>query len=165
MHDTMRTIHLVPLLLVGLACSGPVPDTIDDRGSSSVRDSVLAEIERYYDALSARDWDRFADHFWAGATITTVWQPPGETAPRVVASTIPEFVRRAPEGPDSREIFEERMTGARTRINGNLAQVWATYHARFGDPGAIMEWDGIDAFTLIRHNGRWRIVSLAFAAE
>jgi hypothetical protein len=36
------------------------------------------------------------------------------------------------------------------------------YRARFGDSEAIAEWQGIDAISLLRHGGRWRIVSLAF---
>jgi len=39
---------------------------------------------------------------------------------------------------------------------------WARYTARFGDPGSVRTWKGIDAFTLMRHEGRWRIVSLAY---
>jgi hypothetical protein len=126
---------------------------------------VLAELRSYYRDLSERHWGRFAAHFWDGATITTVWQPPGAAAPGVVSTTVPEFVAAAPEGPDSREIFEESMLDARIRVVGGLAQAWVRYHARFGDPGTVQEWQGVDAFTLMRHDGRWRIVSLAFQGE
>lgn len=131
----------------------------------SLRNEVLAELERYYADFSARDWDRFSSHFWPGATITTVWQPPGEEEDRVVVTPVPEFVARAPEGPGSREIFEERMLEAEVRVSGGLAQAWARYRARFGDPGEVSEWDGTDAFTLLKHDGRWKIVSLVFAPE
>ncbi len=135
----------------------PVPD--------SVRSEVLEFLASYYDAFSDREWGRFAEHFWPGATITTVWQPPGEPGPRVVVTTVPEFVEQAPAGPGSREIFEERMLSAEVRARGNLALVYAKYRARFGDPGDVMEWEGVDAFTLLEHDGEWRIVSLAFAPE
>ena len=133
--------------------------------ADSVRADVLAFLESYYAAFSDRDWDRFAAHFWPGATITTVWQAPGEPAPRVTVTTVPEFVRQAPEGPGSREIFEERMLAADLTVRGTLAQVFTRYQARFGDPGAVAEWDGIDAFSLLVHDGQWRIVSLSFASE
>jgi len=126
---------------------------------------VLAEVESYYAALSERDWSCFADHFWPGATLTTVWRPPDEPDRRVHVSTVPEFVERAPEGPGSRAVFQERMLGAEVRIQGDLAQVWARYAARFGDPGDITEWKGVDAFTLVRHDGRWRIAALAYVPE
>lgn len=134
------------------------------RDTAPVADSaVLAELRRYYADFSARDWERFADHFWPGATLTTVWQPPGEPAPRVVTTTVPEFVRQAPQGPGSQPIFEERMTSAETRVSGDLAQAWATYEVRFGSPDSVATWRGMDAFTLVRHDGRWRIASLAWA--
>lgn len=126
---------------------------------------VLAELRSYYRDLSARAWGLFDGHFWEGATITTVWQPPGADAPGVWYTTVPEFVAAAPDGPDSREIFEETMLDARIRVSGGIAQAWVRYHARFGDPGAVREWEGVDAFTLMRHDGQWRIVSLAFWSD
>ena len=72
------------------------------------------------------------------------------------------FIARAPQGPDSKPIFEERLTGVVVRSHGNLAQAWATYTARFGEPGNVATWEGIDAFTLLRHDGTWRIVSLSY---
>lgn len=126
---------------------------------------VLAEVRAYYADFSARDWDAFAQHFWPGATIATIWTPPGESENRVVTQTIPEFVAMAPAGPGSKPIFSERMLDARVEVHGDLAQVWATYAAEFGEPGDVATWRGIDAFTLMRHRGRWRIASLAFTAD
>jgi hypothetical protein len=127
--------------------------------------AVVAELAAYYRALSARDWDAFADHFWPGAALSTVWQPPGEDSARVVITSIPDFVRQAPQGPGSRAIFEERMIDAQVVTFRDLAQAWVRYRARFGDPGEVSEWEGMDAFTLVRHGGRWRIVGLAFLGD
>ncbi len=135
--------------------------TADPAAESDVR----AALESYYDAFSDRDWSRFAGHFWPGATLTTIWMPPGESAERVVATSVPAFVEQAPLGPGSREIFEERMTSARIAVHGDLAQAWARYEARFGDRGEVIEWSGIDAFTLMRHDGEWRITSLAYVSD
>jgi hypothetical protein len=134
-------------------------------GGVAERHAVTAELERYYADLSARDWPAFAEHFWPGATITTSWQPPGEPAIRGDVQTVEDFVAQAPEGPGSRAIFEEWMLESEVRVAGNLASAWVRYGARFGDPGDVMEWTGVDAFSLLRCAGRWRIVSLAFAAE
>ena len=127
--------------------------------------AVRAELEAYYADFSARDWDAFASHFWPGATITAAWQAPGTDSVAVVTSTVEEFVAAAPMGPGSREIFEEWMTDATIVATGSLAQAWVTYGARFGDPGDVMEWQGIDGFTLMQLGGRWRITSLAFAPD
>ncbi len=129
------------------------------------RDEIHQFLESYYEAFSARDWELFESHFWLGATMTTIWAPIGELNERVVASTVPEFVEQAPLGPGSREIFEERMDSVEILFDGNLAICWARYNARFGDPGDIVEWEGTDAFTLIRFDGEWKISSLAFLAD
>ena len=134
----------------------------DIGGDTARRDSVVAELTRYYASFSARDWEAFADHFWPGATLTTVWQPPGAPASEVETITVPVFVERAPAGPGSKPIFEERMDSVRVRLLGNLAQAWAFYSARFGDSTSVATWRGVDAFTVMSHEGRWRIASVAF---
>lgn len=138
------------------------PQSVPPDATEAARAEILDALERYYADFSSRDWDAFASHFWPGATLTAVWQPPGAEAPRVVVTGLDEFIARAPQGPGSREIFEERMLDAKVLTHGNLAQVWARYEARFGDPGEITEWRGIDAFTLMKHDGEWRIVSLSY---
>ena len=129
------------------------------------RETVLEELRAYYADFSERDWNKFSDHFWPDAILSTLWQPPGEKAERVWVTSVPDFVRQAPAGPGSKEVFEEKMTGADVRVQGNLAQVWARYEARFGDPGEIEKWSGIDSFLLLKHGGRWRIIALAYAPE
>jgi hypothetical protein len=39
------------------------------------------------------------------------------------------------------------------------------YEAKFGEPGALMNWCGVDRIILLLHQGRWRTVSLAYAPE
>lgn len=156
----MRAGFLFSILLFLLGCVSS-----REGSQNAARAQVLDALHRYYADLSARDWEKFADHFWPRATITTIWQPQGESASRVFASTVPEFVAAAPQGPGSKPIFEERMLDAEIRISGTLAQVWARYAARFGEPGNIMEWTGVDAISLLHHEGRWRMVSLTFASD
>lgn len=129
------------------------------------RAAVRAELEAYYEDLSARDWEAFRDHFWPDATLATVWRPPGEDRERVETITVEEFIERAPRGPGSKEIFEERMLSLEVQLSLPVAQARARYAARFGDPGNVREWKGTDVFTLVRHEQRWRIVSVAYAAD
>lgn len=135
-----------------------VPDTV-------ALGEVRLELERYYSDLSARDWTAVASHFWEGATLVTVRQPPGEPAPRVLMLTLPEFIRQAPAGPGSLPVFEKRLVGMEARMHGDLAQVWARYEARAGRPDSLRTWRGVDAFTLMRHEARWRIVTLAYSGD
>ncbi len=161
-----KSTAVLVVLVLAMACrieEHPVrapadPDVAEQAG-------VVAELEAYYRDFSARDWEAFASHFWPGADVTTAWQPPGETAVRVVVTPVPEFVAQAPSGPGSREIFEETMLDATVTIAGDLAQAWVRYRARFGDAGNVAEWEGIDAFILLRLNGVWKIVELAFVPE
>jgi len=150
------------LTLAPSACSresqGRYSDPVEER-------AVRAMLEQYYSDFSSRDWEACARHFWPGADLTTVWQPAGEDQERVIATPIDDFVSQAPQGPGSREIFEERMIEAHIRIFNNLAQAWVRYEMRFGDPGEVAEWEGVDAFALLKHGGRWRIASLVFASE
>lgn len=146
-----------------LTASCTAPGAVE-QGTSPEIQEVRSAVESYYEAFSDRDWERFAEHFWPGAVLTTIWAPPGAESEAVVATTIPDFVAQAPEGPGSREIFEERPTRIEVRVEAGLAQVWAGYRARFGDPGEVMEWEGVDAFTLLRHEGEWRITSIAYVA-
>ena len=164
-------------LLVAAGCLAPSPEAPSDpaepgtrasaapqRVSSALAAEALEAAKQYYAALSARDWEAFAACFWPDATLTTVWQPAGEDAPRVFTTTVPEFVARAPEGPDSQPIFREELVTADVRAAGDVAQVWAHYRAAFGTEDELREWSGIDAISLMKHGGRWRITSIAFAA-
>lgn len=137
----------------------------NDREEKAGEAEVLLEIEKYYQDFSARDWEAFAEHFWEDATLATIWPAPGENKPRVWVSTIPEFVAEAPNGPGSKPIFSERMTASEIKVKGRLAQVWAHYDAEFGDEGNVMKWSGIDAFTLLKFDGRWKIVSLSYVSD
>lgn len=150
----MRSARAVALLVMLAACA-------DEAEEAAVRDAVV----RYYDRLSARDWDGLRASFWPDASLSTVWQPPGESSPRVVMTPIGEFIALAPEGPDSRSIFEERPLEVDVRAVAGVATAWVRYAARFGDPGDVTCWTGTDAITLLRHDGAWRIASLAYAND
>jgi hypothetical protein len=168
-----RGLALVAVALAAsAACVQPEATTAEtepqpvtaDAAPDSVRDQVLAVVEQYYADLSAREWEYVRGHFWPGATLTTIWEPPGEPGQRVVNTTIESFIEQAPQGPGSRESFSETMTAAHVRGNTDLAQVWATYDARWADPDTVDVWSGVDAFTLLRFEGRWRISSITYVS-
>lgn len=158
----MRVPGAVMIAVLAAASCAEAPES--GQAATAEIEEVRSAVESYYEAFSDRDWTRFAEHFWPGATLTTVWAAPGEESESVVATTIPDFIAQAPAGPGSREIFEERPTAMEFRVEDGLAQVWARYRARFGDPGDVMEWEGLDAFTLLRHGDEWRITSIAYVA-
>ena len=167
MRSVART--LATAVLVAACTIQSRPPTREPAGNASeaveaarTEAEVRAALLRYYADLTARDWPAVREHFWPAGAYATVWQPPGQ--PRALVEIVPvdTFIARAPQGPDSKPIFEERLTDVVVRSHGNLAQAWATYTARFGEPGNVATWEGIDAFTLLRHDGTWRIVSLSY---
>lgn len=154
----MRLLMLC--LSVGLCSCQP-----EQRVADPVVREVDSVVAQYYRDMSARDWVAYRGHFWPQATLTTIWQPPDEPQPRVVVTSIESFLSSTAQGPDSKPIFEERLLSNETRVVANLAHVWARYEARFGDSSSVMTWRGIDAFTWMKHDGRWKIVSLAYTDE
>lgn len=142
--------------------SGPAFST---GGNDAEEILVGAMLKQYYQDMTDRDWSQYRSHFWENATLTTEWQKPGDTVSRVHVITIDEFIREAPNGPGSAPVFEERMTGSKVEIRGNLATVWAKYEAKFGQPDHLEQWSGLDVFSLMKHEGQWKIVSLVFEAE
>lgn len=158
-------LALVPLLLAGACATPPPARAVAGSERTPEHNAVRDALWEYYRDFSVRDWERFAAHFWPGATLATIWQTRDQERPQVNTVTVEEFVARAPEGPGSKPIFEERPLAAEVRVSGPLAQAWVRYEARFGDEHELSTWRGIDAFSLFFHDGRWRIVSIAYAAE
>lgn len=156
-----------------LASCGSGEAEPDDARSPAATEKMASDDTRpvetfltgYYDALSDRDWVRFANSFHDGAHIAFVMPDSTGATGRVTFQSIPRFVQLAPLGPGSREIFEERMTDHTIHVSGDLAVAWVEYEARFGDPGDVMEWTGIDAVTMIRIRNAWKITSLAYVPE
>ncbi len=143
----------------------PVAEADADTMNARERARIVAEVTAYYRDLTARDWDALARHFWRGAVVTTIWEPEDGSERRVDFITVPEFIAQMDLGPDSTLIFEQRLASAEVQFEGSLAQVWAEYRVRFGEPGHARVWNDVDAFTLMKHVGLWKISSLALAPK
>lgn len=125
---------------------------------------VYGTLRAYYAALTSRDWQLLGTHFWPRGTITAIRVPAGDSVARVHTLAIEEFVAGA--GPARAAVFSAELVRASVVTYGDLADAWVTYRARVGaTPDAVTTHYGIDAFHLMRHEGRWRIVGLAFQNE
>lgn len=122
-------------------------------------------LEQYYKTMSDRNWPKYRSFFSSKATLTTIWQESEDEKPAIFTNTISEFVENTAEGPDSQPIFEEKMTHAEISIRDNLAQAWVKYEAKFGTEENLYTWKGYDLFSLIKFEGQWKIVSVAYASE
>jgi len=141
--------------------TGPVANIDDPQAAAEVRQL----IDQYYQDFSNRDWESVAGHFWFGAEITTVWQAPGENVDRVVHTSIDEFFAAAPRENPFGETFETWEIRAEVSVYRDLAQAWVQYGARLNSDGDVEEWDGIDAFTLLKHDDVWKIAALMFTSD
>jgi hypothetical protein len=58
--------------------------------------------------------------------------------------------------------FTERGFGATARVQDRVAQVWMPYDLYVGD-----KWShcGVDVFTLMKREGRWRVAALIYTIE
>lgn len=58
--------------------------------------------------------------------------------------------------------FTERGFDATARVQGGVAQVWLPYDLYVGD-----KWShcGVDVFTLMKTEGRWRVAALIYTIE
>ena len=160
----MRNLSQVFCCAMLISCAG------DGGGGGGVGDppekeTLQAVLESYYADMSARDWQKYRAYFWDDATITTVWQQPGDSAASVHVISIDDFIAKTPEGPDSQPVFSERMKGSSIVVEGDLATAWVDYDAEFGRSDSLMRWSGTDVFSFLRHDGEWRIVSLVFKSN
>lgn len=122
---------------------------------------LLALLERYYADFGSRNWDGFSRHFWPGATIATIRKPPGAAHETVVVTLVDEYVTDA-RGLSSNSVPITVTLSARdVRVDGMIAQVLARFEASTQSQSERHAWHGVDAFTLVLHDGEWRIAALA----
>ena len=159
-----RTLKVLICLLISscfVACNTQHPSKNEKRAI----DEINRLLEDYYATMSARDWKAYKMFFYDDATLTTLWQQEADSVPKVLITTISDFIAQTGDGPDSQPIFEENMLNAEIAVKNNLAQAWVNYEANFGSKNRLMEWKGIDLFSFIKHSNEWKIVSIVFESE
>ena len=149
--------RLAPALVL-LLSSCIVPPSGSGKADTTTSE-VITAIEGIYDDLSSRRWEAFQAHFLAGATL--IFSDP--QAPKRIAP--PEFIEMVKKQAEGKEVFEERMTNAWIRVHENMAFVWSDFAGRIGTAIEFKTWSGVDAFTLIRVNGRWMISQIAVSKD
>lgn len=151
----MRTLVLPAAVLLAGCVSKADP----------ARDEALQAVRDAYADLSARKWPEFGARFAPGATLSMVQKPRGEAAPRIVVTPIPEFIDRLQKMTEGKTVYEEKMSSGDAFVHGGVAHVWSRFEARIGDATKVHAWTGIDAWTLLRHDKVWKIVSLAVSED
>ena len=124
--------------------------------------SLDAIMRSVYDVISGpagqkRDWNRMRSLFTANARM----MPHGPRGLR--SGGVEDYI--AASGPFlEKEGFIEREVARRTEQYGDIAHVFSTYEARNRADGPVI-MRGINSFQLVRHAGRWWVVSIMWQAE
>ncbi|BAH40746.1 MAG TPA: hypothetical protein DGD08_18305 [Gemmatimonas aurantiaca] len=138
---------LLLLLLVAPVCLAQSPDA-NIRAVIAVADSVLV-------ALSNGDNVTLKRLTLDSAIVGTVGVRNG--AERMAIGSWAPYTSRT--GPSD---FTERGFGATARVQDRVAQVWVPYDLYVGKTWSHC---GVDAFTLVKSDGRWRVASLIYTIE
>jgi hypothetical protein len=125
-------------------------------------DSIESIMRAIYDVISGpagqrRDWNRMRSLFTANARM----MPYGSRGLR--SGGVEDYISSS--GPFLEERgFVEREISRKVEQYGDIAHVFSTYEGRFsaGEPSPIR---GINSFQLVRHSGRWWVVSIMWQAE
>lgn len=145
--------RLTPILLLLGSC------VIPPRPPVGPGPEIITAVEGMYDDLSSRRWEALEAHFLPEASLVFA-TPSGPR--RMTPAKFIEMVRKNVEG---KEIFEERMTAGSVRAHGDLATVWSSFEGREGNGADIRTWSGVDAFTLVKVEGRWRVALIAVSQD
>jgi hypothetical protein len=139
------SLSLLPLLAPSSRAQGTDPNTM---AAIAVADSVLAALSNGDNATLKRLTLDSAIVGGAGAR---------NGIERVSLGSWARYTSRT--GPSS---FTERGFGATARVQDRVAQVWVPYDLYVGKTWSHC---GVDAFTLLKSEGRWRVASLVYTIE
>lgn len=118
-------------------------------------------LDAFYRDFAAGDWPRVADHFWPDATLVTIRSPSLGAPPTVVVMRIEDYVARQGAGGRAAPLKFEMRT-QRIETLGSIGSAVAQYDALDPSGAQSQGWQGADMFSLVLHNGEWRIASLVF---
>jgi len=142
---TLKTVGAFLLMLAGRV------------ESQTPRDSVVATVNEFFRAMTARDT----------AALARVQFPDGvQYAARVQGDSV--AVRRgtsegfAQQLTGTRDTYVERIWEPTVLVHGPLAVVWAPYDIH---RNREFMHCGVDAFTLLRSPTGWKIATVSYTAE
>lgn len=122
-------------------------------------DAIMAAV---YDVISGpagqrRDWDRMRSLFTVDARL----MPKGSRGLR--SGSVEDYISSSGPMLEQRGFFE-REVARRVEQYGDIAHVFSTYEARQAENGPVF-MRGINSFQMVRHDGRWWVVSIMWQAE
>ncbi|MFN6933708.1 MAG: hypothetical protein ACK4NZ_00975 [Tsuneonella sp.] len=142
----------LPSLAAALMLMIPPPVAGDDRTE------ILESVHSLVDAITSGDYEALDALLESeGSVIAVDTLDPAERRQEVMTFT----KLREPDGRD-RPVFIERLGIPTVLQRGDIAHVWVPY--RFSVSGTLRHC-GINAFTLVRRDDRWRTAGIVYTVE
>ena len=139
------------LAVISFAVAAPL------QAQSTPRDSVVAVVQEFFRAMTANDSAAAARTMHPDAPMFVLGTRGDSTV--LSQSTAARFLSSLVT---SKRTLVERMWEPTVMVHGPIASVWAPYD--FHIDGTFSHC-GVDAFSLARANGAWRIVSITYTVE
>ena len=125
---------------------------------ATARDSVLAPVQRIFDAMRARDTVGLRQVFDSTARLIGTRASANESIRSRTPSQFLASITTTPADKTS----NERMFDPEVRLDGPVAQVW-TYYTFY--QGTTFSHCGTDAVTLVRSGTTWKIVNVVWSVR
>jgi hypothetical protein len=145
----MNLARRLCITVAALAIIAPGTARAQDRDEAA----VVATVERLFDALYTRDSAAGIATFHPSATVLVVAGSP-PTITQTTPAALIGGITRATGG-----AFKERIFDTEVRIDGDVAQLWAYFTVHIGKE---FNRCGMDAMTLVREAGVWKISHASF---
>jgi hypothetical protein len=145
---------------VQVGAQTPVPSGTPPAATDEAQVGEL--LQRYYDDFATGDWSRLRQHFWPDATLVTIRSPGLGAPPSVVVLSIGDYIVRHGNGGSRGSRLRIELDTRRIESVGSIASAITHYRAIDSSGQEEQSWRGADLFSLVRHEGQWRIASLVF---
>ena len=119
---------------------------------------IVAVVQQYIHAMSARDTSQLRQTTLAGASFVSLMVP-GAPADQPRVRTVDEFI--AGQGRETRR-FVGRIWAARVSVEGPIAVLIAPYDAYFD---GVFSHCGTDHYIMARSGGRWLVSQLIWTVQ
>lgn len=143
----------------------PAPTPSDVVSPGAVALALYETISGPAESERERDWTRFRSLLSPDATFRLArWFYPDRVVEELRLWSVEEFIQAGKlfwrdAG------FWERELWSRVEVFGNVAHVWSGYEGRVGSPETDPVTRGVNSFQLVRADGRWWLVSIAWDIE
>ena len=148
-------MHIPSCLIATALCLAAMPEATAAQSSAAEEKAVIAVADSVLAALTSGDSTTLARLVLDSAVVGGVGVRDG--VERMSLRSFGLYIHRS--GPST---FTERGFDETARVQDRMAQVWVPYDLYVGD-----KWShcGVDAFTLMKSEGRWRVASVIYTIE